>query len=297
MKKKLAILLSACLLGGVLAPATVMADEQTYVALGADLDAAGRSTVLSLLNVTEEELVTDTVLTVTNAEEHQHFDSYMDPSVIGTRALSSCKVVAKNEGGITVETHNITYCTPAMYENALATAGLKNAEVVVAGPFNLSGTCALVGVLKAYEAMTGETIDPEVVDVASNELVMTADVAESVGDSEKITQLIAAIKQIILSHDYETDADIDAAIQEVAGQMNIVLSAEDVVTIRDFCKKFGNLNINPEDLSSATTIYDKLKAEGIDLSDLGNSDYAEGLFGVLTRLWDQIVGFFVGLFG
>ena len=38
-----------------------------------------------------------------------------------------------------------------MYENALTTAGVTDATVTVAGPFNITGTAALVGAMNAYE--------------------------------------------------------------------------------------------------------------------------------------------------
>ena len=47
--------------------------------------------------------------------------------------------------GIKVSTYNINYCTAGMYKNALATAGISDANIIVAGPFALSGTAALVG--------------------------------------------------------------------------------------------------------------------------------------------------------
>ena len=60
---------------------------KTCVSLGADLTSQQRATVLSLLGITEEDLSKDTVITVTNAEEHEAFDSYIDKSITGTRAL------------------------------------------------------------------------------------------------------------------------------------------------------------------------------------------------------------------
>ena len=75
--------------------------------------------------------------------------------MIGTRALSSVTVEQKDDGnGVNVTTQNISYCTSGMYRNALITAGIKNADVKVAGPFKISGTAALVGVMKAYEEVT-----------------------------------------------------------------------------------------------------------------------------------------------
>lgn len=43
-----------------------------------------------------------------------------------------------------------------MYKNALTTAGITDADIIVAGPKPISGTAALVGIFEAYEAMTGK---------------------------------------------------------------------------------------------------------------------------------------------
>ena len=195
MKRIMSVFLAALIAAAsaLACPAYVYADSTPYVALGADLTDEQRSIVLSLLSVTEEELKSDTVITVTNAEEHQYLDSYLDASVIGTRALSSCKVTAEPAGhGITVEAHNISYLTPSMYVNALATAGMKDASVVVAGPTQISGTAALVGAMKAYAAMTGTTISEKALDGANDELVATGELAQTIGDAEKASELIAA---------------------------------------------------------------------------------------------------------
>ena len=85
-----------------------------------------------------------------------------------------------------------------MYQNALATAGIEDAEIVVAGPYNISGTAALVGAIKSYENMTGETVSQENVDTATNELVVTGKLAESVGDSDKAEQLVGAVKEQVV---------------------------------------------------------------------------------------------------
>ena len=75
----------------------------------------------------------------------------MDASVIGSRALSSVVVEKKEAGtGIKVKTQNITYCTTGMYQNALATAGLENAEIRVAGPFQYFRNCRFGG---GYESL------------------------------------------------------------------------------------------------------------------------------------------------
>jgi uncharacterized protein YpuA (DUF1002 family) len=280
----------------VLAPVSAFADSSTtYVSLGADLSDSDKTTVLKLLGVSADQLTDSNLVTVTNTEEHKYLDSYLSSDVIGTRALSSCRLVGKEDGyGIKVETHNITYCTAGMYENALATAGLKNADVVVAGPFNISGTAALVGAVKAYEKMTGGVIQPELVDASNDELVTTSKVAEDVGDTDKTTQLIAAVKQIIIENNYTSDTDIEKAIRDVASQLKISLSDEDVKLILELMKKISSLDIDVNSLTSqAKNIYEQLQSGGLDLSKYGiTQEQANGFLAILQNFFNQIVSWF-----
>ena len=146
----------------ILAPvSSALADTAAYVSLGADLSEEQRDVVLALLDVTEDELTQDNLVTVTNEDEHRYLDSVLDSSLIGTNALSSCKVIQRENGyGIHVVTYNINGISEGMFENALATAGLKDADVVVAAPSMISGTAALVGVMQAYSKMAGTVMQP-----------------------------------------------------------------------------------------------------------------------------------------
>ena len=63
---------------------------------------------------------------------------------------------------------------------------LEDAQVTVVGPFGISGTSALVGAMKAYSVMTGKDISESTMDAATDELVTTAELADSIGDSEKV---------------------------------------------------------------------------------------------------------------
>ena len=290
--KKIALALSmtAALVMG--AQPAFASDQLPYVALGADLNSEQRATVLKLLGITESDLTHDTVVTVTNAEEHEYLDSYVSSSVIGTRALSSCKVLEEGKGhGITVEIHNITYVTPAMYENALATAGMKNASVVVAGPVPISGTAALVGAMKAYAQMHGTPISPELIDSATDELVTTGELADSLGDSEEAAELIAALKQVIAENDLETKEDINRAIDEVAGKLEISLSEEDRQLILDLMEKLSALDLDADNLAEqARGIYSELQQRGFSLSDYGiTKEEAQGLLARLIQFIKELL--------
>lgn len=294
MKKRgIALLLTGLMIAAT--PFSAYADREDaklnvpYVSLGADLNANERATVLNLLGVTEDELKNYTVATVTNQDEHDYLDSYLDKSVIGTRALSSVLVEGKEEGnGINVTTKNITYCASGMYENALATAGIKDADIIVAGPFNISGTAALVGAIKSYENMTGEAVKTENVETATNELVVTGKVAESVGDTDKAEQLIGAVKEQVVEGHAVTAEEIGEVVDKAAQEMSIQLSEEDRQAIVKLMEKIDNLNLDVDTLKEqAKDLYGKIEDLGLKL-DI-NKEQVQGFF-------EKIISFIQELF-
>ena len=296
-RKKTAALLAAIMM--LMAPVTVMADSidtssnKPYISLGADLNSTEMETVLQLLGVSEEELSNYTVVKITNSMEHEYLDSYMISSLIGSRALSSVLVRGEKEGyGIKVTTKNISYCTVGMYQNALATAGITNADITVVGPFKISGTAGLVGVIKAYENMTGEQVDEEKVEAATNELVVTSDIAENIGDSEKAEELVGFIKNEVASNDY-TEEEMSALVDEAASEMQVSLSDEDKQNILDLMDKVKGLDIDVTQLQEQVEgLYSKL--QGMDLHINLDSEETKSF---LSNLWDKIVGFFNDLLG
>ena len=232
-----------------LSSVTVKADsvDQKYLALGADLTASQKKKVLELLDLDDNSDYK--VITVTNKDEHEYLDSYLSSRVIGTRALSSVTVEQKDDGnGVNVTTQNISYCTSGMYRNALITAGIKNADVKVAGPFKISGTAALVGVMKAYEEMTGKKIPEKSKDAATDELITTGEVAENIG-SDDAEKLIADVKQKVAKDNLSySHTEIKQAIEESAKDLNINLSDADRAKIQSLMDKISGLDLNVSQL-------------------------------------------------
>ena len=154
MKKRiLATLMALCLL---IFPITVSASEIPFLALGKDLNDEQLEYVLSEMGISKDDLENYTVVYITNDMEHEMLDSYIDPSVIGSHSLSSVMVKKNEEGyGIKVTTKNINYCTISMYQNALLTAGVEDADVLVVGPYPISGTAALVGAWMVVRKLAG----------------------------------------------------------------------------------------------------------------------------------------------
>lgn len=270
MFKKKLIAVAAIMVAGLMVFQTnVSADaveEKPYLSLGADLTTDQKSKVLELLGVKENELDQYKVVKVTNKDEHKYLDDYLDSSVIGTRALSSVLIEKRDKGeGISVTTKNITYCTAGMYENALTTAGVSDANVTVAGPFNITGTAALVGAMNAYEDMTGENISSESKDAATNELVVTSKLADELNDSEKAEQFLALIKEKVLSDDAKTKDDINTIIDECSKDLDVTITDDQRAQIAELMQKINKLDLNVNDLKEqASKIYDKLSEMDID---------------------------------
>ncbi|MCI8593067.1 MAG: DUF1002 domain-containing protein [Lachnospiraceae bacterium] len=283
-------------IAGLFEPADVRADaEMPFVALGADLNSEQKKTVLELLDISEEELENDHVISVTNADEHEYLDDYLSASVIGTRALSSVAVWERENGhGVQVTTHNISYCTTGMYQNALVTAGLENADVVVAGPFNLSGTAALVGAIKAYSEMNGQAIDPENIEVATEELVVTGELSESIG-AQPAEELVGAVKDVIVAEEITDSAEIKNVITETAEKMEIQLSEEDSDKIAKLMEGIGKLDLDVDKLKEqAQGLYDKLSKLDLDLGV--TKEQAQGFFAKLSDWFQSVVDKLAGLF-
>lgn len=277
---------------GLTAKADAVSDaapEDVYVSFGADLKDDEKSKVMELLGVKEEDLENYTVGEITNADEHKYLGDYLDASVIGSRALSSVVVVVGQEGdGIDVETKNISYCTPGMYTNALITAGIKDADVIVAGPFEITGTAALVGAMKAYSSLTGETISAESMDTAVNELVVTSQMAQDGNiNAEDVEQLIAFVKAKVVEENLNNDEAISKAIDEGASELGITVTQEEKDTIISLMKKINDLDLDIDSMKAqAKDLFNKLEDMGIDKEQAKN--FFEKIVDALTRFFERL---------
>lgn len=254
--------------------------QTTFVALGSNLNSAQRATVLSLMGLSEEKLQNCNVVYVTNDEEHSYLDSYVDSSLIGRNSLSSVLVRPASTGhGVTVRTENINYCTDTMYQNALITAGVKDADVLVVGPAPISGTAALIGALKAYSQMSGKPVDEKALDTALDELVTTGEVKDALGDDEKASELISYIKAQIAANDLNTKEEIEAAVRKGNKELNANLTEDQIKQIVDVMLKIKAMGIDFNVLADqADKIYAKygeqieagtFNIEDVDWNDLG----------------------------
>lgn len=258
IKKHIAVVLAVIMIFTMAATTNAFAaDGEKYLALGSDLSESEKSTVLDLLEV--DNLDEYNVIYVTNSDEHKYLDSYVDSDQIGSRALSSVSIEENDGDSIDVEIHNIGYCTEGMYQNALSTAGISGADVVVAGPFEISGTAALVGTIKAYEEMTGKTVDDEVIEGCVDEITTTGELGDEIGDKGAAEDIVSAVKEKLADDPEMSDSELEQTIIDAAQDAGYDLSEGTVEKVKDMSQNLQGLDI---DWDNVKNVFNSVDAQG-----------------------------------
>ena len=212
---------------------------QSRAVIGADLEAQQVQDVYNMFGVRRGDVIE---LTMTNAEERRYLEGYVDESLIGTRSISCVYVELLPAGsGMSVTTSNITWCTGEMYISALATAGITDARIIVAAPFEVSGTAALSGVYKAYEDMTGMKLDDLAKAVSTQELTITGDLAKEIGSMDSMS-IVNELKLMLNETQKMSDQEIRQAIIEIAGRYNVNLTDTQINQLISLCRSLEGLD-------------------------------------------------------
>ena len=239
MKRLLCIILAVLMFASLCTAAYADDDVQARAVIGANLDENQIASVYQLFNVKRGDVKE---MTVTNAEEREYLEGYVDESLIGTRSISCVYVELLAEGaGMDVTTSNITWCTPEMYISALATAGITDAKIVVAAPFEVSGTAALTGVYKAYEDLTGKKLDDLAKAVSTQELTITGELANEIGEMDS-TSIVNDLKMMLDETAQMTDEEIREQIIQIAATYNVNLTENQINQLISLCRSLEGLD-------------------------------------------------------
>lgn len=219
---------------------TASADNiQSRAVIGADLTPEQVALVYQAFGVQQGSVIQ---LNITNAEERAYLEGYVDSSIIGTRSISCVYVELLGSGaGMNVTTSNITWCTPEMYISALATAGITDARIIVAAPFEVSGTAALTGIYKAYEDMTGQKLDNIAKLVSTQELTITGSLAQEIGSMDS-TSIVQDLKMMLDETQNMTDDQIRQEIVQIAAQYNVTLTETQISQLISLCRSLEGLD-------------------------------------------------------
>ena len=245
MKKRnimVALLCSMCL--AVSSPIPAMADGTKVVTLGADLTQDQKNIMMNYFKADSSQVQ---VITVTNQDERNLLGNYVPSEQIGTRTLSCAYVKPTQSGGIKVRTANLNYVTCNMIATALSTAGVTNCEVVAACPYEVSGTGALTGVMKAYESASGQELDSTKKDLAAKEVVVTGDVAQQVGQ-DNATNIINQAKLQIIGDNIQNADEIYNIVNNIAVQNGVTLTQDELDTIVSLLQQIAQQNYDIQEM-------------------------------------------------
>ena len=267
-KTAAALLCSACLvLSGTAVP--TMADSMKVVTLGADLSQDQKNTMMKYFNVDSSQVQ---ILTVTNQDERDHLSAYVPIEQIGTRTVSCAYVKPTQSGGIKVRTANLNWVTCNMIATSLSTSGVKNCEVVAACPFEVSGTGALTGIQMAYETATGEQLDSTKKELATEEMVVTGNLADEVGKNDATTVMNNSKMQVIKDNVQNAD-EIYNIVVNVAQQNNVNLDSDQINKIVELLKQIAQQDYNYDDVKATLEQVDQnTSGDSGELGDIADEE-------------------------
>lgn len=286
MKRLITFVVVAAMLASMGAAFAVESGE-TRAVIGADLTAEQKATVYGTFGI-EQGAVKE--LTVTNAEERQYLDGLVDPALIGSRSISCVYIETLKEGdGLQVEVSNINWCTKEMYINALVTAGISDAKLIVTSPIAVSGTAALTGIYKAYEDITGQVLDETAKLAGTQELVITAELADQIGNIDAVA-IVNELKLILTETVNMTNEEVAGEIKRIAEENGISVTDGIVNQLVKLCRSLEGLG--PEELQArveeAQNTIQKLAEAQTTVAKITTA---------ISNFFKSIGNFFTNLFG
>ncbi|MBA3945427.1 MAG: DUF1002 domain-containing protein [Herpetosiphonaceae bacterium] len=196
------------LLLGLPLAAHAQAQNKKIITLGADLNPDQRKALLQRFGANE---ATDKILTI-NSDETRNTMQTIIPLPQGYTSVSSTALTCLPPGGgLHVTSENITKVSAAMYASALLTAGIGDADLIVAAPQDAQaeGMSALAGVFKGFTdpvCNRGE-LNPTRRDLALRQLALTADLATTTGgDYTKAADFMLRAQQVLVREKNNPDA-------------------------------------------------------------------------------------------
>ena len=289
-KKVSSLLVAMTIVASSIVPS--FADGTRVVTIGVNNTAEQRQKIFNYFGVNENEVQ---VLEVNNKEEREYLGKVATEAQLGTKTYSCAYVEPTNSGGINVKTANITWVTSSMVASTLSTAGMTNANAVIAAVFPVSGTGALTGVMKAFEDASGEKLDEDKKELASEELITTGDLGDEIGQ-DKATGVINDIKTEIIKNGTSGTTQIAETINNITNNYNVTLTDAQVKQITDLMEKIAAQNYDYNSMKQtlnnvSDVVKDNLQEAG---ESVGNSGIMDSIGGFFSSIGDWFSNLFGG---
>lgn len=289
-KKVSSLLLCMTLVVGSIVPA--FADGARVVTLGVNNTEENKQKILNYFGVKKEDVV---ILEVNNKEEREYLAGIASEAQLGTKTYSCAYVEPTNPGsGINVKTANITWVTSSMVASTLSTAGMTDANVVIASVFPVSGTGALTGVMKAFEDASGENLDEDKKELASEELITTGDLGDDIGQ-DKATGVVNDVKIEVIKNGTSDTTQIADIINNVTNNYNVTLTDAQMKQLTDLMEKIAAQKYDYSSMKDTLNNVSDVVKE--NLKDQGENIGSSGIFDAIGNFFSSIGDWFSNLFG
>lgn len=288
-KKIISMLMATCLVFSSFGMSKSFADSSKVVTIGVNNSPKQRQTILNYFGVKEDEVQ---IITVNNQEERAYLGNVATEEQLGTKTYSCAYVEPTAEGsGINVKTANITWVTSSMVASTLSTAGLTGANCVIAAVFPVSGTGALTGVMKAFESATGEKLDENKKELASEELITTGDLGDEIGQ-DKATGIVNDVKADIIKNNTHDVNQIADTINNITNNYNVKLTDAQIDKIIALMEKIAAQNYDYNEMKSTLNNVSDVVSD--NLKEAGENIDTGGITNFFSKIGDWFSGLFSG---
>lgn len=179
-----------------------------------------------------------------------------------------------------------------MYMNAMVTAGITDADVKIAAPFEVSGTAALTGIYRAYEDITGKSLDEVAKEVGTQELTVTAELADEIGSADS-TAIVNELKLMLDETRNMTDDELRQQIIEIADEYGVKLTDDQISKLIELCRSLEKLDVS--ELKAKVEQAQKYLMDVVNAKQ-GIKQFVSNLGDSVSNVVDAVITFFQGLF-
>lgn len=268
----------------------VFADSSKVVTMAADLTPQQQEAILKYFGVNNKNEVE--IVDVNNQDERHYLEGVASEAQIGRKTYSCCYIEPTESGkGVNVRTANLTYVTASMISSTLITAGVKDANVLAAAPFKVSGTGALTGCFKAFEQATGEKLDEDKKELATEEIVTTGKLGDQYSP-EVAAGMVNDMKADVIKNGTSDKIQIAETINNISNNYNIKLTDDNKQELEALLAKIAEQDYKYKELEASLNHV----AEGVSqqLDELGIDAKTSAPSGIIYNIKNFFVNIFDG---
>ena len=147
--------------------------------------------------------------------------------------------------------------------------------------------------MKAFEDATGESLDEDKKELASEELIITGDLGEDIG-ADKATGIVNDIKTEIIKNNTSDTIQIADTINNITNNYNVTLTPEQQKQLEDLMAKIAKQDYDYNQMKDTLNGIKETVNEKLD--ELGEG-VNQGFFDSIKNWFSGIGDWFAGLFG